>query len=172
MKFVIQRVTAASVVTNGINIGKIKDGLFVLVGIEDLDTYKTADKMVGKLLKLRIFCDENGKINRDICHILKISNDGHMDEIQGEIFIVSQFTLYADVSHGNRPSFIKAGEPESAEDIYKYILKKCRALLNDTSLPDEYENTLKVKSGSFGADMKCEIYNDGPFTIIMDSDEM
>ena len=148
MRFVIQRVAGASVTVDGDLIGKIKKGFLVLVGIADSDNEEIADKLVAKMCALRIFEDENGKTNLGL------------KDVGGELLIVSQFTLYADCKKGNRPSFIKAGKPDMAEKLYEHIIKKCR----------EYVEV--VEHGSFGADMKVELLNDGPFTIIYDSDEM
>lgn len=148
MKFVIQRVTEASVTVDGSVIGSIGKGFFVLIGVTDSDTTETADKMVKKLLNMRIFEDEAGKTNLGL------------SDVGGELLLVSQFTLYADCRKGNRPSFIKAGAPEHAERIYDYIVEECR------------KSDLKVETGSFGADMRCALVNDGPFTIDLDSDEL
>ena len=148
MKFVIQRVTEASVTVDGSVIGSIGKGFFVLIGVTDSDTTETADKMVKKLLNMRIFEDEAGKTNLGL------------SDVGGELVLVSQFTLYADCRKGNRPSFIKAGAPEHAERIYDYIVEECR------------KSDLKVETGSFGADMRCALVNDGPFTIDLDSDEL
>lgn len=120
----------------------------VLIGVSDEDTKETADKMVKKLLGLRIFEDENGKTNLDI------------HTVGGSLLLISQFTLYADCKHGNRPSFIKAGKPDMANEMYEYIIAKCR------------EQVEIVETGEFGADMKVELLNDGPFTILLDSDQL
>ena len=146
MRFVVQRVTHASVTVDGNVIGKI--GFMVLIGVSDEDTKETADKMVKKLLGLRIFEDENGKTNLDI------------HTVGGSLLLISQFTLYADCKHGNRPSFIKAGKPDMANEMYEYIIAKCR------------EQVEIVETGEFGADMKVELLNDGPFTILLDSDQL
>lgn len=148
MRFVIQRVQHASVEVDGISIGKISKGFLVLIGIQQTDTQQIADKMVKKLIGLRIFEDENGKTNLDI------------KTVGGELLLVSQFTLYADCKKGNRPSFINAGEPQMAENLYQYIVKQCK---NEIEV---------VEQGSFGADMKVSLLNDGPFTVILDSDEI
>lgn len=148
MRFVIQRVTHAAVTVEGNVIGKIGKGYLVLVGVADEDNYAIADKMVDKLIKLRIFEDSEGKTN------LSISDVG------GEFLIVSQFTLYADCKKGNRPSFVKAGKPEFANEVYEYIKNRVR------------ENGFKVEAGQFGADMKVELLNDGPFTILLDSKDI
>ena len=148
MRFVVQRVTHASVTVDGNVIGKIGQGFMVLIGVSDEDTKETADKMVKKLLGLRIFEDENGKTNLDI------------HTVSGSLLLISQFTLYADCKHGNRPSFIKAGKPDMANEMYEYIIAKCR------------EQVETVETGEFGADMKVELLNDGPFTILLDSDQL
>ena len=148
MRFVVQRVTHASVTVDGNVIGKIGQGFMVLIGVSDEDTKETADKMVKKLLGLRIFEDENGKTNLDI------------HTVCGSLLLISQFTLYADCKHGNRPSFIKAGKPDRANEMYEYIIAKCR------------EQVETVETGEFGADMKVELLNDGPFTILLDSDQL
>lgn len=148
MRFVLQRVTHASVTVDGNVIGKIGQGFMVLIGVSDEDTKETADKMVKKLLGLRIFEDENGKTNLDI------------HTVGGSLLLISQFTLYADCKHGNRPSFIKAGKPDMANEMYEYIIAKCR------------EQVETVETGEFGADMKVELLNDGPFTILLDSDQL
>lgn len=149
MKFVIQRVSTASVKVDGEVIGAIDKGFMVLIGVADGDTKELADKMIDKMIKLRIFEDNEGKTN------LALSDVG------GEILLVSQFTLYADCKKGNRPSFIKAGNPTFANEMYEYIISKCKS----------YDG-LKVEKGKFGADMKVELINDGPFTIVLDSNEM
>ena len=148
MRFVVQRVTHASVTVDGNVIGKIGQGFMVLIGVSDEDTKETADKMVKKLLGLRIFEDENGKTNLDI------------HTVGGSLLLISQFTLYADCKHGNRPSFIKAGKPDMANEMYEYIIAKCR------------EQVETVETGEFGADMKVKLLNDGPFTILLDSDQL
>lgn len=148
MKFTIQRVTKASVSVEQEVVGKINNGYLVLVGVCDTDNYEIADKMINKLLNLRIFSDENGKTNLDI------------KNVNGELLIISQFTLYADCRKGNRPSFIKAGNPDYANKIYEYIIKKCS------------EEVPHVAHGIFGAHMEVSLINDGPFTIILDSDEI
>ena len=149
MKFVIQRVKTASVEINSEIFSQINKGYLVLVGITDSDTVEIADKMVQKLIGLRIFEDENGKTNLSI------------KDVDGDMLIVSQFTLYADCKKGNRPSFIKAGNPAYAKELYQYIL---------TKTTDLYEKT--IYSGEFGADMKISLINDGPFTILLDSAEI
>ena len=148
MRFVVQRVTHASVTVDGQVIGKIGNGFMVLIGVADTDTREIADKMVKKLLGLRIFEDENGKTNLDI------------HTVGGELLLISQFTLYANCRHGNRPSFIEAGKPDMANEMYEYLIAKCK------------EQVPVVEKGEFGADMKVELLNDGPFTILLDSDKL
>lgn len=148
MRFLIQRVSRAAVEVEQQTVGKIEHGFLVFVGICDGDTKEVADKLVKKLINLRIFEDENGKTNLSL------------KDVHGSLLIISQFTLYADCKKGNRPSFIKAGNPEYANQLYEYILDQCRE-----SFPD-------VQRGIFGADMKVSLLNDGPFTILFDSDEM
>jgi D-tyrosyl-tRNA(Tyr) deacylase len=148
MRFVIQVCSRASVEVNGSVTGSIGRGYMVLIGIADCDTEEVADKMIDKMLRLRINPDENGKTN------LSLSDVG------GELLLVSQFTLYADCHHGNRPSFVKAGEAEHAEELYNYIVRRCS------------EIGPKTETGIFGADMKVSLVNEGPFTIILDSDEI
>lgn len=149
MKFVIQRVTSADVKVDGNVLGAIEKGFMVLIGISNEDTRDIADKMIDKMLKLRIFEDAEGKTN------LSLSDVG------GAVLLISQFTLYADCKKGNRPSFIYAGKPDMANELYEYIISKCKT----------YDG-LKVERGQFGADMKVSLVNDGPFTIILDSKEM
>ena len=148
MRFLIQRVSSAGVSIDNHTVGEIKQVFCVFVGISDSDTEEIADKMVQKLVNLRIFSDENGKTNLNL------------SSVNGELLIISQFTLYADCKHGNRPSFLKAGKPESSEQLYQYIIKKCR------------EYIPKVEHGEFGADMQVSIVNDGPFTVWLDSEEL
>lgn len=148
MKFVIQRVTSADVKINGETAGAIGRGFMVLIGVSDSDTREIADKMVKKLIGLRIFEDEQGKTNLSL------------DSVGGALLLISQFTLYADCRKGNRPSFIRAGKPDRAEEMYEYIIAKCK------------ESVETVEKGSFGADMKVSLTNDGPFTILLDSDDL
>lgn len=148
MRFVIQRVQHAEVKVNGETTGSIGKGFLVLIGVAETDTREIADKMIKKLLELRIFEDAEGKTNLDL------------DAVDGELLLVSQFTLYADCKKGNRPSFIKAGNPDMANELYEYIIAKCR------------QEIPKVEKGIFGADMKVSLLNDGPFTILLDSDEI
>ena len=145
MKLVIQRVTEASVEVDGEIIGQIGKGFLVLIGVGEQDTKEIADQYVKKLLGLRIFEDEQGKTNLSLA------------DVNGELLLVSQFTLYANCKKGNRPSFIDAGEPQKAEALYEYIIQKTR------------ETVPVVKTGRFGADMKVSLVNDGPFTIILEN---
>ena len=148
MRFVIQVVSEAQVSVEGKTVGKIGKGFMVLAGVSGSDTKETADRMVKKMLGLRIFADENGKTNLSLA------------QVGGQLLIVSQFTLYADCSHGNRPGFTNAGGPDMANEMYEYILQKCAQ-----SVP-------VVERGVFGAHMEVSLKNDGPFTIILDSDEL
>ncbi len=148
MRFVIQRVRHASVTIDGEVRGRIGQGFVVLVGIGQEDNRAVADKLVQKLVNMRIFEDENGKTNLGL------------KDVGGELLMISQFTLYADCRKGNRPSFTRAGKPDMAEELYEYILQKCR------------EEISVVEQGEFAADMKVELLNDGPFTIILDSAEI
>ena len=148
MRFVIQRVTESSVKVDGEVIGKIGKGFMVLIGVADSDTKDTADKMLKKMLGLRIFEDENGKTNLSLA------------DVGGALLVVSQFTLYADCKKGNRPSFVKAGGPKLAEELYEYVIDRCR------------EHVQTVEHGSFGAHMKIDLENDGPFTLALDSGEL
>lgn len=148
MKFVIQRTTHASVTIDGKIYSEIEKGFLVLIGVCDADTTATADKMIKKLAGLRIFEDLDGKTNLAL------------KDVNGQLLLVSQFTLYADCKKGNRPSFIKAGSPQHAEEIYHYIIEECQK-----QIPI-------VKTGIFGADMKISLINDGPFTILLDSEEL
>jgi len=154
MKFVIQRVTEASVTVDGKIIGQIGKGFFALIGVCDTDTKEIADKMIKKLLGLRIFADEEGKTNLDIA------------SVGGDLLLVSQFTLYANCKKGNRPSFVRSGSPEHAEELYDYIVEQCKLLGSADG------KNIKAETGSFGADMSCALVNDGPFTIDLDSDEL
>lgn len=148
MKLVIQRVTHASVTVDNNVIGKIGKGYMVLIGVSDTDTKEIADKMLDKMIKLRIFEDENGKTNLSLA------------DVGGELLLISQFTLYANCKKGNRPSFIEAGSPDHANALYEYIIEKCR------------ERVDVVEQGEFGAEMKVELLNDGPFTVILDSEQI
>ncbi len=192
MKFVIQRVKSASVEIvreeSSNEVRAIGEGFLVLIGVsqEDIDDFyqrgnrDTTDKMIRKLVNMRIFEDENGKTNLDI------------NSLNGEMLLISQFTLYADCKHGNRPSFTAAGEPKKAEELYEYIVSECRKALDsgDEGVADkgrqaaepggaEYSNAgdgfsyeSRIKTGEFGADMKVNLINDGPFTIVLDSREI
>ena len=146
MRFVIQRVTEASVMVDGQVLGEIGKGFLVLIGVGKDDTTKEADCLVKKMTGLRIFEDENGKTN------LSLSDVG------GSLLLISQFTLYADCRKGNRPSFINAGDPDHANELYEYVIQECK-----NNVPD-------VQRGQFGADMKVRLCNDGPFTIVLDSE--
>ena len=148
MKFVIQRVQHASVTVEEQVIGKIGKGFMVLIGVCEEDNEAIADKMVKKLIGLRIFKDENGKTNLDL------------HSVGGELLLVSQFTLYADCKKGNRPSFVNAANPEKANALYEYIISECKKKVE------------VVEKGEFGADMKVELLNDGPCTIVLDSKEL
>lgn len=142
MKLVIQRVTSASVTIDGSVVGKIGKGYMVLIGIGREDNEEIIRKYADKMLKLRIFEDENGKTNLSLA------------QVDGELLIVSQFTLYADCS-SNRPGFTQAAPPDMAKQLYEYFVEYCRG------------KAKKVETGEFGADMKVELLNDGPFTIIL-----
>lgn len=144
MKIVIQRVLRASVRVDNQVIGQISRGLLVFLGVGNTDTRETVDRIVGKMTALRIFADENGKTNLSL------------KDVGGGLLVVSQFTLYADTSHGNRPGFTGAGSPKLAEELYLYFIDKCSAAVQ------------VVEHGSFGADMEVELVNDGPFTIILE----
>ncbi len=148
MKFVIQRVEKAAVHVDGQCVGNIGKGFLVLIGVSDTDTEAVADKMIRKMTGLRIFEDENGKTNLSL------------GDVNGSLLLVSQFTLYANCRKGNRPSFIEAGSPELAEKLYEYIIAECKK-----SVPE-------VQTGFFGAEMKVSLVNDGPFTILLDSEKM
>lgn len=149
MRFLIQEVKSASVTVDNNIISKMDRGLLIFVGVNNDDTQEIADKMLKKAIGLRIFPDENGKTNLSL------------KDVDGELIIVSQFTLYADCRKGNRPSFINAGAPDHANELYEYIIDKA---IN--------EYGIKTGHGIFGADMKVELINDGPFTIYLDSDEI
>ena len=127
-------------------IGQIGQGYLVLVGVGREDTKEDADRLVRKMIGLRIFSDENGKINKSL------------KDVDGQLLLISQFTLYADCRHGNRPGFTDAGDPEKAKELYEYMIDSCRR-----EIP-------VVEQGEFGADMKVELVNDGPFTILLDSE--
>lgn len=144
MKLVIQRVRNAKVDVDGKTVGSIEKGFLVLLGVTHNDTKEIADYLVKKLCNLRVFEDENGKMNLAL------------KDVQGELLIVSQFTLYADCSEGNRPSFTNAAKPEFANELYEYFCNKCE------------QNNIRVQKGIFGADMKVSLLNDGPVTIILE----
>ena len=146
MRAVIQRVAHAGVTVDGQVLGKIGKGFLILLGVSDEDTEEVADRLADKICKLRIFEDENGKTNLSLA------------DVGGEILVVSQFTLYADCHKGNRPSFIKAGSPDKANRLYEYFVEQCR------------RHVAKVEHGSFGANMKVELVNDGPFTLALEGD--
>lgn len=148
MKFVIQRVLEASVAVDNQVIGQINKGFLVLIGVGQTDTKEIADKMVKKLVGLRIFEDENGKTNLSLA------------DVEGQLLFISQFTLYANCKKGFRPSFIESGAPDMAEELYEYIIAQCK------------ESVPVVEKGSFGADMKVNLINDGPFTIVLDSEQL
>lgn len=144
MKLVIQRVKKAEVKVDGQTVGKIDEGFLVLIGIKVGDTKEQADYLVKKLCNLRVFSDENGKMNKNL------------NDVKGKLLIVSQFTLYANCSDGNRPSFIEAARPEEAIPLYEYFCNECM------------KKNIEVQKGIFGADMKVELLNDGPVTIVME----
>ena len=148
MRFVIQRVTEAAVRVDGELLGQIEKGYLVLIGVAESDTEEIADKMVKKMTGLRIFEDEQGKTNLAL------------KDVGGSLLLVSQFTLYANCRKGNRPSFTDAGNPELANRLYEYIITECRKQITN------------VQTGIFGADMKISLNNDGPFTIILDSEDL
>lgn len=144
MKTVIQRVSSANVVVDNKMVGKIEKGLVVLIGISDNDTKETINQMVRKIINLRIFSDENGKMNLSI------------KDINGKLLAISQFTLYADCTRGNRPSFTSAGRPDYAKELYEYFISKVK------------EEGISVSHGIFGADMQVSLTNDGPVTIVLE----
>ena len=144
MRIVLQRVTSASVTVDGEVTGRIGTGYLVLLGVGQGDTEEDCRRLADKLINLRIFSDENGKINLSLT------------DVGGDLLIVSQFTLYADCRKGNRPNFIQAGKPDEAERLYNYFADYCRS------------KGKHVETGIFGADMKVELVNDGPFTIVLE----
>ena len=148
MRFIIQRVSNSKVTIDNEIRGQIGKGFMVLIGVGERDTKEIADKMIHKMIHLRIFEDENGKTNLGL------------KDVGGSLLLISQFTLYADCKRGNRPSFVKAGAPDMAKELYEYIISKCK------------EEIEIVEQGEFGADMKVELLNDGPFTVLLDSDEL
>ena len=144
MRFLIQRVTSAKVDVGGQTVGAIDHGFLVFIGVCGTDTREIADAMVKKLLGLRIFRDEEGKTNKSL------------SDVDGSLLLISQFTLYADCHHGNRPSFINAGSPDMANELYEYIIAECKK-----EIPI-------VQTGKFGTDMQVSLTNDGPFTIMLE----
>ena len=148
MKFLIQIASNASVTVEDQIVGSIPYGYVVLIGVEDADTEETADKMIKKMLGLRIFRDETGKTNLSL------------DQVSGSLLLISQFTLYADCKKGNRPSFTRSGSAEYAEKMYDYIIERCK------------ESGADVRTGVFGAEMKVSFTNEGPFTVMLDSAEL
>ena len=148
MRFVIQRVKEASVQAEQEVIGEIKKGYLALIGVSDSDTEQVADRMIKKMIGLRIFEDENGKTNLSLA------------DVGGGLLLVSQFTLYANCKKGNRPSFIEAGSPDKANELYEYVIRECKK-----SVPE-------VQTGRFGAEMEVSLVNDGPFTILLDSEKL
>lgn len=148
MRFIIQRVARASVEVDSQIVGQINTGFLVFIGISNIDTREIADKMIKKLVNMRIFEDENGKTNLSL------------QDVNGSLLLISQFTLYADCKKGNRPSFVNAGAPQMANELYEYIIKQCKA-----SVP-------VVEKGVFGAHMEVSLLNNGPFTILLDSTEL
>ena len=148
MKFVIQVVTNANVKVEGKTVGEIGKGFLVLVGVGQEDTKEVADKMIKKLIGMRIFSEENGKTNLSL------------KDVNGELLLISQFTLYADCKKGNRPNFLNAGKPEMANELYEYIISECK------------KQVPVVEKGVFGAEMMVSLTNDGPFTIILDSRDL
>ena len=148
MRFVVQRVAESEVKVDGEVLGKIGKGFMVLIGVSNADTKEIADKMIKKMLGLRIFEDENGKTNLSL------------ETVGGELLLISQFTLYANCKKGNRPSFTDAGGPDMANELYEYIISECK------------KTVPVVEKGSFGAIMQVSLVNDGPFTIVLDSDTL
>ncbi len=149
MRAVIQRVKYASVKVENETVGKINEGFLVLLGVGKGDTEAEADLLAAKTAKMRVFCDENGKMNLSL------------SQIGGEILVISQFTLYASCVHGNRPDFFGSEAPDRANELYEYFVGKVASL-----------SECKTERGIFGADMKVELLNDGPVTIILDTDEL
>ena len=147
-KFVLQRVSEAKVEVDGKTVGEIGKGFLLLVGVSNEDNKEIADKMIEKVSRLRVFKDNEGKTNLSI------------NDVDGEMLVVSQFTLYADCRKGNRPSFTDAGSPDLANELYEYIIERCQGLFK------------KTEHGIFGADMKVSLVNDGPFTVALDSKEI
>ncbi len=148
MKVVIQRVKEASVAVGKETVGEIGNGLLLLLGVGEGDTKETADKLFDKIYKMRIFEDSEGKTNLSSA------------DVNAEVLLISQFTLYANCRKGNRPSFIEAAPPSVAEELYEYAISLCK------------ERFSKTQTGIFGEDMKVSLLNDGPFTIVLDSREL
>ena len=148
MRFLVQRVSRAKVTVDGQVTGQIGTGLLVLIGVAEQDTEEIAERLVKKLIGLRIFEDAQGKTNLSL------------KDVGGSLLLVSQFTLYADCRKGNRPSFVHAGAPKLAEELYEYIIARCQGAVE------------RVETGVFGVDIKVELENDGPFTVLLDSEEM
>lgn len=148
MKFVIQRVSEAKCEVEGTVTGQISKGFCVLIGVSESDTITIADKMIKKLIQMRIFPDAEGKTN---CSL---------KDVDGQLLLISQFTLYANCQKGNRPSFTEAGNPKLANELYEYIIQECK------------KNIPVVQCGVFGEDMKITLTNDGPFTIVLDSEDL
>lgn len=148
MRAVIQRVRYAQVSVDGTVLGKIDRGFLILLGVSGEDSREIAERMADKICRLRIFEDADGKTNCSLA------------DVGGALLVISQFTLYADCRKGNRPSFIKAGAPEMAEALYEHFMERCRTHVD------------QVEKGRFGADMKVELLNDGPFTLMLDSAEL
>ena len=148
MKFIIQRVSSASVSVENTVVGSINSGFMVLIGITHTDNYEIADSLIKKLLSLRVFTDEQGKMNLSL------------KDVNGSLLLVSQFTLYADCTHGNRPSFTNAAKPDYANELYEYIITNCK------------DEGINVQTGIFGAKMEVNLINDGPVTIFFDSNEL
>lgn len=148
MKAVIQRVTQAQVRIEGNVVGSIGKGFLILLGVGQDDSEEQVEKLWSKIFRMRIFADESGKTNLSL------------DDVAGEVLVVSQFTLYADCRRGNRPSFTKAGSPDSANALYERFVEHAR------------RDVERVETGEFGADMQVSLQNDGPFTILLDTDEL
>jgi D-tyrosyl-tRNA(Tyr) deacylase len=148
MRFVIQRVTQAKCEVDEKITGQIEQGFCVLIGVAETDTRAIADKMIKKLLNMRIFKDADGKTNLSL------------HDVNGSLLLISQFTLYANCRKGNRPSFIEAGNPTLANELYEYIIESCRREISN------------VQTGIFGAEMQISLTNEGPFTILLDSDDL
>ena len=146
MKFIVQRVNKSQVEVEEKIVGKIDRGFMVLIGITHNDTKEIADFLVRKLINLIVFEDENGKMNLSL------------KDVQGSLLLISQFTLYADCTSGNRPSFTNAAKPEFANELYEYIIEECKKQISN------------VQTGIFGADMQVSLVNDGPVTIILEKE--